>query len=166
MTNNGSYDIGCGIFTYEIDALPPTPTETATVTPIGQLSSRACWKQSDFPNHSDVAAGNVLIQSQNFCSLDGTQWSPGQSSPPTTLYADFANDHIYSKRKTPNDGVNYDFRVEWKDGCITSQPKQSVVYPTDPNGATGYQCYQYMLDNYNDCTLINPNLLLEIYIRY
>ena len=81
---------------------------------------------------------------------DGSLFRPGDP-PVTALYSDFSKVHTYTRREQNSHQVNYDFEVDWKEGCTTTQDNQGVAYPTDPKGLNGLACWDIMADNYKKC---------------
>lgn len=130
---------------------PPEPTETTTITPLDQMSERTCWNEDDFPGHADVHSSDVSYLALLFCVFDGTHFSSTKEPPVANLYSDFSKVHTYTRRKQNGHKVNYDYEVDWKPGCTTTQDNQGVAYPTDPQGLDGLSCMTIMEDNYKKC---------------
>lgn len=108
---------------------PPEPTETTTITPLDQMSERTCWNEDDFPGHADVHRSDVSYLALLFCVFDGTPFSFTKEPPVANLHSDFSKVHTYTRRKQNGHKVNYDYEVDWKPGCTTTQDNQGVAYP-------------------------------------
>jgi hypothetical protein len=157
-TASGATSTGCGYTAVptcndcnKTTCDPPKPTETKKVTPIDQISERKCWSEADFPGHADINGGDVTTEAMHFCLTDGTLFSPDKEKPEAALHSDFSKVHTYKRRKVGTHNINYDFQVDWKEGCVTSQDSQGVAYPTDPQGYTGLSCMDIMFDNHKKC---------------
>ncbi|KAI1840029.1 hypothetical protein JX266_013762 [Neoarthrinium moseri] len=121
----------------------PLPTESARITPVSQVSDITCWSEADFPGHADISPTTQQLFANEFCETDRDR--------KTRLYSNRLMDYMYSKRRISSSGINYDYKVEWKSGCQSNQPSQSVQYPADPNGALGITCREALHGNFKNC---------------
>lgn len=53
-------------------------------------------------------------------------------------------------RKTDSKGVNYDFRVEWVAGCVTTVKRQSFGFPLGMSQSL-ITAYLLVRENYTKC---------------
>jgi hypothetical protein len=130
--------------------LSTTATTAATSTPtiFGPLPPK-CHNEANFPGHADIYRG-VVIQSAGFaCSLwTGTPYG----SQDRTLGPNSEKlSHTYE-----NKGVNYEYSVEWIEGCDSAGPL-SVYSPlgTDDVEET---CLGLWSDCYEKCESNSPQL--------
>ncbi|KAM0814031.1 hypothetical protein AB5N19_14033 [Seiridium cardinale] len=123
----------------------PLPSETAVITPIDQASARECWDAGDFRGHAEISSVTVWNFANEFCNKDEDRLTVLHSSVNMLL------DSSYTRRKVSSAGINYDFAVQWKDGCTTEQVSQNVQFPADRKGETGIKCNYLLYDNHMSC---------------
>ncbi|KAK4172863.1 hypothetical protein QBC36DRAFT_336990 [Triangularia setosa] len=100
-------------------AAPPSPTSNPNVKPLtrGPIN---CFNERDFPGHADIQSGDQGRFSAEFSNLRremGDDDTIGPGNAPIRF------------RRTDGKGVNYDFRVEWVAGCMTTVGRQSFGFP-------------------------------------
>ncbi|KAK4102843.1 carbohydrate-binding module family 24 protein [Parathielavia hyrcaniae] len=93
-----------------------TPSSKPNLTPLtrGPIN---CFNEADYPGHTDIQSNGQDYFSVEFSGVGkgGLTISPG--------------DAPIRFRRTDNYGVNYDYRVEWVDGCVTTVGQQSFQFP-------------------------------------
>ncbi|KAK7920211.1 hypothetical protein PG985_008233 [Apiospora marii] len=112
---------------------PPRPT-----TPLERQPIR-CHDESDFRGHADISGSAQDGYSTDFSDLDGPDDSEylSEGSPKLTMH------------ERDKHGVNYDFSVEWVEGCTTKEERQSFRFPLgSPSMITAYLL---MRENYTKC---------------
>ena len=112
----------------------PTPTTPLTRGPL------KCFNEADFPGHADVQSGDQDTFSVDFSGVELGTVGPGDA--PIKL------------RRTDRHGVNYDYRVEWLAGCVTTVDRQSFQFPLGI--ASAYTAYLLVREDYTNCTLDLP----------
>lgn len=125
------------------------PSPTANVTPLkrGPIN---CFNEADFPGHGDIQSGDQDTFSLDFSSLGDVTLGPGEA--PIRL------------RRTDKHGINYDFRVEWVSGCVTTVERQSFRFPL---GMTQSLITAYLLvrEDYTKCEFGSLLLIISVILR-
>ncbi len=113
------------------------PTSTPNVTPLtrGPIN---CFNEADFPGHADVQSGDQDTFSVDFSGLADTTIGPGDA--PIRLH------------RTDGHGVNYDYRVEWVAGCVTTVERQSFRFPLGMSQSL-ITAYLLVREDYTKCEL-------------
>ncbi|KAL2120204.1 hypothetical protein VTJ04DRAFT_4230 [Mycothermus thermophilus] len=110
-------------------------TPTATPVPLARGPIH-CFNEADFPGHADIQPDKQDDYSVEFSGLGDIWIGPGD--PPLKL------------RKTDRYGVNYDYRVEWVSGCVTSVDKQNFRFPLGMTEST-ITAYLLVRESYTKC---------------
>ena len=100
-----------------------TTTTSSTPKPSGRPLTRDpinCFKESDFPGHGDLQSGDQDQFSVDFSSLRSQMGNDDSIGP---------GDAPIRYRRTDKHGINYDYRVEWVAGCVTTVARQSFGFP-------------------------------------
>ncbi|KAK4170847.1 glycosyl hydrolase family 71-domain-containing protein [Triangularia setosa] len=135
------YTWATGTYTTKAPNTPnptPTPTLNLNAKPLtrGPIN---CFNEKDFPGHADIQSGDQDRFSSEFSGLrKGDDDTIGPEDAPIRF------------RRTDDKGVNYDFRVEWVAGCVTTVGRQSFRFPL---GMTQSLITAYLLvrENYTKC---------------
>jgi hypothetical protein len=99
-----------------------TTTTTTSTTHVPTPLTRGpvnCFNEADFPGHADIQSGDQDTFSSDFSSLRN-QMEDDTIGP---------GDAPIRFRRTDSHGVNYDYRVEWVAGCVTTVERQSFAFP-------------------------------------
>lgn len=109
-----------------------------------------CFNEADFPGHGDIQSGDQDTFSLDFSSLGDVTLGPGEA--PIRL------------RRTDKHGINYDFRVEWVSGCVTTVERQSFRFPL---GMTQSLITAYLLvrEDYTKCEFGSLLLIISVILR-
>jgi hypothetical protein len=80
----------------------------------------ASFDESDFPGHGDLQSRDQDGFSTDFSSLRSQMGNDDTIGP---------DDAPIRFRRTDSHGINYDYRVEWVAGCVTTVARQSFGFP-------------------------------------
>lgn len=141
---------GWNVYTYPMQTYstmaPSTPAPTRTPTPNPNVKPLTrgpinCFNEKDFPGHGDIQSGDQDRLSSDFSNLRrdmGDDDSIGPGDAPIRF------------RGTDSKGVNYDFRVEWVAGCVTTVGRQSFGFPLGLQQSL-ITAYLLVRENYTKC---------------
>lgn len=144
MAMEGSWDIGCGVYAWNIIVPDPSPDSAPTMVPL-TVFSQSCYQEANFPGHADVQPQDVLLGAAVACgqvpatmNAESPKWTP-----PKPLYG--------------RSGYELMFAVEWKGGCVTEVEEQSPRDPLGEKGGTNL-CHSLFFNSWYDCVYISFSL--------
>ncbi len=121
-----------------------TPSSTPNLTPLARGPVN-CFSEADFPGHADIQSGDQDTFSIDFSGLGDFTIGP--------------NDAPLRLRRTDGHGVNYDYRVEWVAGCVTTVEKMSYRFPLGMSSQI--TAYLLVREDYTKCELALPIHMLR-----
>ncbi|MBE3050441.1 hypothetical protein IMZ48_49695 [Candidatus Bathyarchaeota archaeon] len=97
----------------------------------------ACHNEDDFPGHAYITPGQVTLGTLKACgAASGSMGETSARKPPFTL------------RHGDSDDINYDYTIQWKDGCQTKLNTQDMQKPLGEDGLT---CGELMMKTFTEC---------------
>ncbi|PGH18847.1 hypothetical protein AJ79_00260 [Helicocarpus griseus UAMH5409] len=140
MALEGSWDIGCGKYSWSISRPPkeepepePEPRPEPNKKPM-ELGPQKCFEKDDFPGHKDVSPTKI----------DYGAWDPDtcprdlKLHPRSVAWETTKHEHLV-------------FRNEWKANCITDVDEQSVLEPLGDILEGNAACPLLLLNNWKNC---------------
>lgn len=110
--------------------------------------NRVCNNEKDFKGHADINPAMQYEGCSRFCKSE-----KGKVTLSRELHGSPPYPAARYRHKDRN-GINHDFKVEWKRGCKTTQESQSILGPLGmPPDGPG--CVDLMRANYEKCK-VNP----------
>lgn len=137
MAMEGSWDIGCGVYSWSIVVPPPPPPPQPTKTPLA-LGPQSCYQETNFPGHPEVWGTDVSMLSIFACGA-----LPNTMGPNTPKWQ-----QSYNGR---GNNENLNFEVEWKVGCVTDVDTQNPQQPLGPQPNNLNICYMLFFQNWQNC---------------
>lgn len=136
MSVDASIDVGCGKFTWHVEA----PPKVDPPTPTPALNVRTCHPKH---NHDEVHDNQ-----QDTWSTIGCKWfAEGK-----TMKA--GDPEIYWHPIGMFADLNDNFKISWIDGCKTTVPEQKLDFPIDSDQSV--TCYSLLRANLVECKLPRP----------
>jgi hypothetical protein len=128
-----------------VNAIVTKTTSTTTTRPTSTAPAPIpltpgpikCFNEADFPGHADIQSGYQDTFSVEFSDVELDTVGPGDA--PIRL------------RRTDHHGVNYDYRVEWLAGCVTTVERQSFQFPLGI--ASPWTAYLLVREDFTKCKL-------------
>ncbi|KAI1171346.1 hypothetical protein F4777DRAFT_64442 [Nemania sp. FL0916] len=124
--------------------LDPTTTASPEATPTSvalKLFDLVCNDELDFPRHEHLNPVYVLALAKRFSEVGIPEGGYMNSSSPKIHQA-----------WTDNEGLLYEFSVEWIPSCVTQVDKQEFSLPIG-NNDLGIGVEQIMVGNYENCLM-------------
>lgn len=138
MYEEGSLDVGCGIFGYKV-------TKREEITELKEFK-QFCYKKDDFEPLAKAGVNKKEI-------WRNTGWPcMGTMLPDSMIKKDDKSTFIHwstSVKKVP-----YQYNIWWKDGCTLADDGPTAMYASNPLGVEkpGYElCFRNLHRNWKDC---------------
>ncbi|KAK4446419.1 hypothetical protein QBC34DRAFT_469822 [Podospora aff. communis PSN243] len=148
MYETGSYNVGCGSFTYDIRKRRPDEPrigeEVADLIPY----DRYCYKPEELPElKGDVHDGTVMSATMFICA--------GRALPEYFIQKDNKTTWGHSISRFGN--VPYQYNIWWKPGCkIEKNWGPTAISAMNPfmqkSGLEGNTCAKFLWENWKECT--------------
>ncbi|KAK4164601.1 glucan-beta-glucosidase [Cladorrhinum sp. PSN259] len=117
---------------------PSTPDPSIKPLTRGPIN---CFNEADFPGHADIQSGDQDEGSKGFSNLRGQMGDDDSIGP--------GDAPIRFNLKDSHD-VNYDYRVEWVAGCVTTVQRQSFGFPLGMSQSL-ITAYLLVRESYTKC---------------
>ncbi|KAK4215166.1 hypothetical protein QBC37DRAFT_372294 [Rhypophila decipiens] len=135
LLDSGTYDVGCGVFSFRVHRPAPPTTERKEFP-------RHCYKRDGFGRlHGDIKADRVREFAWDAC-LPSTGPIIRKGDPGTFIQ------YFRDDKKAP-----YQFNVWWEEGCTLAAAGPTEVHVNDPldTRPKGRPCVDYLRANWKEC---------------
>ncbi|KAM7212877.1 hypothetical protein V8F06_011727, partial [Rhypophila decipiens] len=135
LLESGTYDVGCGVFSFRVHRPAPPTTERKEFP-------RHCYKRDEFGRlHGDIKEGRVREFSWNAC-LSSTSPIIRKGDPGTFIQ------YFRDDKKAP-----YQFNLWWEEGCTLAAAGPTEVHVNNPLDGRHEErpCVDYLRANWKEC---------------
>ncbi|KXJ93558.1 hypothetical protein Micbo1qcDRAFT_203626 [Microdochium bolleyi] len=141
LAAKGSFDAGCGVFSYEVGKSDSSSTPPAAL----KIYDRQCFPRENPPVSHGIVQGDQMY---------GNAWIACISSDTAEPKMLKASDKPFeSVQNVWDTDTGYYFSVSWEKGCTleNGQDSQAVQDPLGVGVADGIPCVGLQVDNYKQC---------------